>query len=59
MATLSERLRATLRTPETIQRFADRGLDLVAGTPDELAAYLKMEVQKWGRVIRERKMRAE
>jgi tripartite-type tricarboxylate transporter receptor subunit TctC len=56
---LSEKIRATLRTPEQTQRFADRGLDLVASTPDELSAQLKSEIQKWGRVIRERGMKAE
>lgn len=56
---LSEKIRATLRTPEQTQRFADRGLDLVASTPDELSAHLKSEMQKWGRVIRERGMKAE
>ena len=56
---LSEKVRTTLRTPETTQRFADRGLDLVASTPEELSAHLRSEVQKWGRVIKERGMRAE
>ena len=56
---LSERIRTTLRTPEQTQRFADRGLDLIASTPDELGAHLKSEAQKWGRVIRERGMKAE
>ena len=56
---LSERVRTTLRAPETVQRFRDRGLDVIGSTADELAAHLKSEVQKWGRVIRERGMRAE
>ena len=59
LGTLSERVRTALRSPETTQRFVDRGLDVVAGNPDELGAHLKREVQKWGRVIRERGMRAE
>jgi tripartite-type tricarboxylate transporter receptor subunit TctC len=59
VGTLSEKLRATLRAPEQTQRFADRGLDVIANTPEELAAHLKSEVQKWGRVIKERGMRAE
>lgn len=59
VATLSERLRSTLHTPETTRRFADRGLDMIASTPEELGAHLKSEVQKWGRVIKERGMRAE
>jgi tripartite-type tricarboxylate transporter receptor subunit TctC len=56
---LSEKLRAALRTPEQTQRFADRGLDLLASTPDELAAHLASEVRRWGPVFRERGMRAE
>jgi tripartite-type tricarboxylate transporter receptor subunit TctC len=59
VATLSERLRSTLRTPEATQRFADRGLDMIASTPEELSVHLRQEVQKWGRVIRERGMKAE
>ncbi len=59
IAFLSEKLRTTLRTPEETQRFADRGLDVVAGTPEELGAHLKSEVQKWGRVMKERGMKAE
>ena len=48
IGTLSEKVRSTLRTPEETQRFADRGLDVIASTPDELAAHLKNEVQRWG-----------
>jgi tripartite-type tricarboxylate transporter receptor subunit TctC len=59
LETLSEKVRATLRTPEETQRFSDRGLDVIAGTPDELAAHLKSETGKWGRVMKERGMRAE
>jgi tripartite-type tricarboxylate transporter receptor subunit TctC len=56
---LSEKLRATLRTPEETKRFADRGLDMIASTPEELAAHLRNEVQKWGRVVKERGMKAD
>jgi tripartite-type tricarboxylate transporter receptor subunit TctC len=59
IGTLSEKVRSTLRTPEETQRFADRGLDVVASTPEELGAHLKKEVQKWGKVMKERGMRAE
>jgi tripartite-type tricarboxylate transporter receptor subunit TctC len=59
VGTLSERVRNTVRSAETAQRFADRGLDPIGTTSEELAAHLKSEVQKWGRVIKERKMRAE
>jgi tripartite-type tricarboxylate transporter receptor subunit TctC len=59
VSTLSEKLRATLRTPEQTKRFADRGLDMIASTPEELGTHLRSEVQKWGRVVKERRMKAE
>ena len=59
LAVLSEKVRATLRTPEETQRFADRGLDVIASTSDELAAHFQSEIKRWGPVFRERGMRAE
>jgi tripartite-type tricarboxylate transporter receptor subunit TctC len=59
VTTLSERIKKALNTPEQLKRFADAGLDVVASTPDEFAAHLKKEVEKWGKVIKERGMKAE
>ncbi len=59
LGVLSEKVRATLRAPEEIQRFSDRGLDVVASTPDELGAHLRSEIKRWGPVFKERGMRAE
>lgn len=56
---LSERIKKTLSAPDQVRRFNDSGLDIIAGTPDEFAAHLKKEVEKWGKVIKERGMRAE
>jgi tripartite-type tricarboxylate transporter receptor subunit TctC len=52
-------VRASLRTPEAIQRWRERGVEVVANTPDEAAAHLKKEVQKWRVVFKERGMKAE
>lgn len=56
---LSDRIRRTMNAPDQAQRFRDRGLDVIASTPEEFAGHLKNELQKWGRVIKERGMRAE
>ena len=56
---LNERIRKTMTAPEQMQRFHDRGLDVIASAPDEFSAHLKKESEKWGRVIKERGMRAE
>lgn len=56
---LNERIRKTMTAPDQAQRFHDRGLDVIASTPEEFSTHLKNELQKWGRVIKERGMRAE
>ena len=59
IALLNERLKKVMAAPDQARRFADRGLDVVASTPDEFAAHLAAEYRKWGRMIKERGMRAD
>ena len=59
VALLNEKLRAILRSPELSARLAQMGLDVIASTPEEFSAHLKKEIEKWGRLIRERRMRVE
>lgn len=56
---LNERLRKALTAPDQVKRFQERGLDMIASTPEEFAAHLQKEYQRWGRVIKERGMKAE
>jgi tripartite-type tricarboxylate transporter receptor subunit TctC len=56
---LNDRLKKTLSAPEQVKRFDERGLDIIASSPDEFAAHLQREYKKWGRVIRERGMKAD
>ncbi len=48
-----------LTSPETRERFAAAGADIVHGTPEEFAAFVKTEMTKWADVVRESGMRAE
>ncbi len=59
VALLNGKLRAVVRSPELSARFAQMGLDVIASSPEEFSAHLKSELEKWGRVIRERRMRVE
>lgn len=43
--------------PDVKEKCAQLGFDPVANTPDEFAAYIKKEVEKWGRVIRDAKIK--
>jgi len=59
VALLSEKLGQTMRTPDQLRVFEQKGLDIVASSPEEFAAHLKKELEKWGRVIKERGMKAD
>jgi tripartite-type tricarboxylate transporter receptor subunit TctC len=59
VALLNDRLKKTMATPEMQKRFHDRGLDVIASSPDEFATHVESEHRKWGRVIKERGMKAE
>ena len=38
--------------PDAAERLRGLGAEIVGGTPDEFAAYLKSEIDKWGKVAR-------
>jgi len=56
---LHSHIRKTLTTPEQVKFFEERGLTVIAGTPEEARAYLESEQKKWARVIKERGIKAE
>jgi tripartite-type tricarboxylate transporter receptor subunit TctC len=35
------------------QKFADQGVDPVGGTPERFAEHLKVQIEKWGKVVKE------
>ena len=57
--TLHSHIRKVLMVPEQVKLYEDRGLTVVASTPEEAAAHLASEQKKWGRVIKERGIKAE
>ena len=59
VALLNERLKKALSGPDQAQQFAQRGLDIITSSPEEFAAHLKKEMEKWGKVVKERGMRAD
>ena len=59
VALLNDRLKKSLAASDQAKRFHDHGLDVLASTPEEFATFLAAEYKKWGRVIKERGMRAD
>ena len=56
---LNRELLAALDLPETQKKLDLIGAERVGSTPAELAAHLKRETERWGRIIRERDIRAD
>ena len=48
-----------LAAPESRKRLTDLGFEPVGNTPAEFAAYIRSEIAKWGKVIREAGIKAE
>jgi tripartite-type tricarboxylate transporter receptor subunit TctC len=57
--TLHSHIRRALTTPEQVKFYEDRGLTVIASTPEAAATYLESEQKKWARVIKERGIKAE
>ena len=49
---------AVLAMPDVRKRFADNGLDIVGGTPAELAEVIKTEIPYWAKIIKEAGIKA-
>jgi tripartite-type tricarboxylate transporter receptor subunit TctC len=56
---LSSEVARIVRLPEVAQRFQLDGADAIGSTPKEFAAFLKAEMQKWGKVIKEAGIKPE
>lgn len=56
---LNEHLKKVLTAPDQAKLWQERGLDVIASSPEAFAAHIESEQKKWGRVIRERGIKAE
>ncbi len=52
VARLSAALNDVLRGPETIERFAQAGVEVTASTPEQLRDTLRSEIDRWGRLVK-------
>ena len=59
IATLNEKVRAVLKTPEATKRWQERGFDVIASTPEEMTTHLMSEIKKWRVVFKEQGIKAE
>jgi len=57
--TLNSHIRKVLAAPDQVKLYEERGLTVIASTPEAASAHLASEQKKWQRVIQERGIRAE
>ena len=56
---LNSELNRALSSPEVIERLSQLGLDWKGNTPGEFSAFLRGEVQKWSRAVKESGAKAD
>jgi tripartite-type tricarboxylate transporter receptor subunit TctC len=52
VARLHKDVVAVLAVPDIRERFVREGMDVVAGTPQEFAAYIRSETAKWAKIVK-------
>ncbi len=52
VVTLNRALAAALADPGVKRSLGDLGVDIIGGTPDDFAAYIKSEIPKWTAIIK-------
>lgn len=52
IARLNKEIGSILRSAELSSRFANEGAEVVASTPEEFGAYIRAEMDRWGKAIR-------
>jgi tripartite-type tricarboxylate transporter receptor subunit TctC len=48
-----------LQMPDVREKFQAQGADILSGTPEEAAKFIRAEVVKWGKVVKASGARAE
>ncbi len=59
VATLHREIVKIVALPDVQKRLDELGFEVVANSPDEFAARIKTELDKWGKVIRDAKIKVE
>ncbi len=59
VSTWSAAIVKALRSPDTAERIAREGADVIASSPAEFGAYMKTEFAKWAKVVKDNGLKVE
>jgi tripartite-type tricarboxylate transporter receptor subunit TctC len=48
-----------LRQPDVVERLSGQGAEPVGNTPEEFAAFIRSEIDKWANLVRAANMKVE
>jgi tripartite-type tricarboxylate transporter receptor subunit TctC len=59
VAKLNAELNQILQRPEVKKRFAADGIEALGGTPEQFSAYVKSEIERWAKVVKDAGVKLE
>jgi len=59
IARLHAEILKVLNMPDVKEQVSSQGTELISCTPEELAAFLRAELAKWGKVVKETGVRID
>jgi tripartite-type tricarboxylate transporter receptor subunit TctC len=55
---MHEKLAKALKVPAVAERLTGQGMDIVGGDPEQLDRFVRAEIDRWGKVVRDNKIKA-
>ncbi len=59
IARLNREVNQALKSPDVMERFAAQGTEPLGGSPEQAAAYVKQELDRWGPVVKRAGIKAD
>ena len=56
---VNQDVHAVVAAPAMKEQFISRGLEIVLSTPEEFARYIRTEIERWSKVVRDAGIRAQ
>ena len=55
---MNDELVKALKVPAVAERLSNKGIDLLSSSPAQMDAFLRAEIDRWGKVVRDNKIKA-
>ena len=52
IARINREVNQALKSPDVLERFAAQGTEPLGGSPEQAAAFVKQELDRWGPVVK-------